>query len=232
MQLPPDADPLAAHSLSATELKQLLAAQRAGKPFLAYRDEPRRLQFFALGTGAQPRTLGRRTEMDVSIPWDGEVSGLHAELHHVGGEWTIVDDGLSKNGTYVNEERVAGRRRLRSGDRIRVGRTVLAYDASVAIPAQETLAAKGQPGQQRITDSQRRVLVALCRPYRDGDRFTTPATNRQIADEVFLSVEAVKMHLRALFAIFDLGDLPQNEKRARLAESALHSGVISRRELA
>ena len=86
--------------------------------------------------------------------------------------------------------------------------------------------------QPRVTDSQRRVLIGLCRPCRDGDRFATPTTNRQIADEVFLSVEAVKMHLRALFGMFQLGDLPQNEKRAKLAERALQAGVISRRDLA
>jgi pSer/pThr/pTyr-binding forkhead associated (FHA) protein len=227
MQPPRDGDPLAPHSLSATELKQLIAAQRTREPFLAFRDERGRLQFLVLNGEAEPMTLGRRVEMDVSLPWDAEVSGLHAQLHHVAGEWAIVDDGLSKNGTYVNEQRIAGRRRLRGGDRIRVGRTVLAYDASVAMPAQETLAASDQPVQRRLTDSQRRVLVALCRPYRDGGRFTTPATNREIAEEVFLSVEAVKMHLRALFAMFDLGELAQNEKRARLAESAFHSGVIA-----
>jgi DNA-binding NarL/FixJ family response regulator len=82
----------------------------------------------------------------------------------------------------------------------------------------------------QLTDTQRRVLVALCRPYRDGD-FTTPATNQQIADELYLSVEAVKMHLRTLFGKFALGDLPQNQKRVRLAEAALQDGVVSRREL-
>ena len=79
-----------------------------------------------------------------------------------------------------------------------------------------------------LTDTQRRVLVALCRPYRDGGRFASPATNQQIADEVFLSVDAVKMHLRTLFGKFELGDLPQNEKRARLAECVLQFGLISR----
>ncbi|MGZ4182186.1 MAG: FHA domain-containing protein [Solirubrobacteraceae bacterium] len=43
--------------------------------------------------------------MDVSIGWDAEVSGLHAELQAFSGEWTIVDDGLSTNGTYVNGSR-------------------------------------------------------------------------------------------------------------------------------
>jgi hypothetical protein len=40
------------------------------------------------------------------------------------------------------------------------------------------------------------------------------------------------MHLRALFTKFELSDLPQNEKRARLAESVLRLGVITERDLA
>jgi DNA-binding NarL/FixJ family response regulator len=75
------------------------------------------------------------------------------------------------------------------------------------------------------------VLVALCRPFREGSEFARPATNRQIAEEVFLSVDAVKANLRALFETFEVGDLPQNQKRVRLAELALRSGVISPRDL-
>jgi hypothetical protein len=82
-----------------------------------------------------------------------------------------------------------------------------------------------------VTDTQRRVLVALCRPFREGSEFASPATNKQVADEVFLSVDAVKANLRALFETFDVGDLPQNQKRVRLAELALRSGVISPRDL-
>ena len=39
------------------------------------------------------------------------------------------------------------------------------------------------------------------------------------------------MHLRTLFARFELSDLPQNQKRARLAEVALEYGLISKRDL-
>lgn len=78
---------------------------------------------------------------------------------------------------------------------------------------------------------QQRVLIALCRPYRDGGTFATPATNQQIADEVFLSVDAVKTHLRALFGKFELNDLAQNQKRARLAECVFQLGLISQRDL-
>ena len=229
IELPKDGDPLARHSLSAPELKELLAAERAGEALLVFRDEQGNLRLFAAGARGRTSTIGRRTEMDLSIPWDSEVSGLHAELHCLGGEWTVVDDGLSTNGTYLNGKRISGRQRLRDGDRIRVGRTVLAFKAASATAAPQTVAAGDRP-QRQLTDTQHRVLVALCRPYRDGG-FATPATNQEIAAELFLSVDAVKMHLRSLFGRFELAELPQNQKRARLAELALQHGVISQREL-
>ena len=75
------------------------------------------------------------------------------------------------------------------------------------------------------------MLLGLCRPYKEPGPFTTPATNQQIAAELFLSVEAVKTHLRALFAKFGVEDLPQNQKRAKLIERAFQTGVISERDL-
>jgi FHA domain/Bacterial regulatory proteins, luxR family len=224
-------DPIAPHALSPSELKRLLAAEREGDPFFAFKDAGERLALFRAGRGGGVLTVGRRPELDLSIAWDDEVSGLHAELEAIGGEWTIVDDGLSTNGTFVNEQRIVGRRRLRDGDRVRVGRTILVYRAGRASPVPRTVAAGAGPPPTSLTATQRKVLIELCRPYRDGASFTSPATNQQIADELFLSVEAVKMHLRTLFGKFDLGELPQNEKRARLAECVLQYGVISRQEL-
>lgn len=225
-------DPLAPHSLSPGELKRLLEAERPGGSLLAFRDGDGGLELFSQSAATQPHTIGRRPEMDLPIAWDPEVSGLHAELHHSGGEWAVVDDGLSRNGTYVNEQRINGRHRLRDGDRIRVGKTVLAYKAGADVPVQETAASTETAMLQELTESQRRVLISLCRPYGDGVDFTKPATNQQIADELFLSVEAVKMHLRALFAKFELSDLAQNEKRVRLAECALQFGVVTQRDFA
>jgi hypothetical protein len=228
-QHPQDADPLTRHSLSAPELKELLAVERSGEAFLAFRDAQGHLRLFTVTGRDETSTVGRRAGMDLALEWDSEVSGLHAELHHLGGEWAIVDDGLSTNGTFVNGQRITGRQRLRDGDRIRMGRTVLAYRAAQATLVQDTVAARDVPVVE-LTDTQRRILIALCRPYRDGN-FATPATNDEVAGEIFLSVDAVKMHLRTLFGKFQLGDLPQGQKRARLAESALRSGVISHRDL-
>ena len=71
------------------------------------------------------------------------------------------------------------------------------------------------------------MLIALCRPVNES-AFATPATNQEIAEEIFLSVDAVKAQLRVLFDRFGLEDLPQNQKRARLAASTLVGGLCHR----
>jgi FHA domain len=224
-------DPLAPHSLAPRELKELLRAERSECPFLAFRAADERLVLFELDSEIGKYRLGRKDQMDVAIAWDGEVSSVHAEVECVADEWTLVDDGLSRNGTYVNGERLAGRHRLRDGDRIRIGRTVLVYNSATPVGSATTVTAGDTPPAHRLTDGQRRVLIALCRPYRERSSFATPASNHEIAGELFLSVAAVKMQLRALFNEFGLADLPQNQKRARLAEYALRAGLVTERDL-
>lgn len=209
----------------------LIAAERTGHAFLAVRDQAGLLRLFNAPATDETMTVGRRAETDLSISWDGEVSGVHALFQHIGGELAIVDDGISTNGTFVNGQRISARQRLRDGDRVRVGRTVLVYRAAAAPAANATIAALNRSELLQLSDTQRRVLVALCRPFREGTAFATPATNQEIASEVFLSVDGVKMHLRSLFTKFELGDLPQNKKRVRLAESALQLGVVNMRDL-
>jgi DNA-binding CsgD family transcriptional regulator len=81
-----------------------------------------------------------------------------------------------------------------------------------------------------VSEAQKRVLVALCRPLGAGGRGAA-ATNEEIARELVLSVSAVKGHLRVLFARFGLDSAAQNQKRSLLAERALASGVVSARDL-
>jgi hypothetical protein len=88
------------------------------------------------------------------------------------------------------------------------------------------------PTRTSVTPMQHKVLVALSRPYRDGSAFAVPATNAAIAAELVLSVDAIKTHLRALYEKFDVDKLPQNEKRVRLAEMALGSGIVSAHDFA
>src|SRR5919197_4600477 len=98
-----------------------------GVPFLAYRDGEGAEKVFALEPQRRSVTIGRRDEADISLPWDPECSRLHAELELRAGEWTVCDDGMSQNGTWVNGMRLVGRRRLTDGDLVRVGRTLIAY---------------------------------------------------------------------------------------------------------
>src|SRR6266496_5355384 len=70
-------------------------------------------------------TIGRGPSADVVVEGDLLISRLHSTLERVGGVWTIVDNGLSRNGTFVNGRRVAGRVQLHDRDEIRVGCTVL-----------------------------------------------------------------------------------------------------------
>jgi pSer/pThr/pTyr-binding forkhead associated (FHA) protein len=214
---------------SAPELKERIEAERQGSPFLVYRD----------GDGAQlirsladsdRLSVGRTEDADLALAFDSEVSRLHAQLERIASDWVIVDDGLSRNGSFVNGERVVGRRRLRDGDAMRLGNTLVVFRAPGAA-VEETAAAGDTPDASSVSDTQRRVLVALCRPFGQSAEFASPATNKQIADEVFLSVDAVKSHLRTLFERFGVGDLPQNQKRVRLAEVAMRSGVVAPRDL-
>ena len=83
----------------------------------------------------------------------------------IGSDWTVVDDG-SRNGTLVNGERLWDRRRLRNGDTLTVGQTSIVF-RSPARPGGYTT----RPGQHasiavNLSQVDRRLLVALCRPLK------------------------------------------------------------------
>jgi class 3 adenylate cyclase len=100
--------------------------ERADAPCLRYKDESGAEHVVVLeGEGAV--TIGRGVDADVSLWWDPSVSLVHAQATRLGKRWLIADDGLSRNGTFVNGGRLSGRRRLRDGDAIRVGRTLIYF---------------------------------------------------------------------------------------------------------
>ena len=215
---------------SARELKERLDAARHEVPFLLYREGDGDQRILVLDEAAH-LTIGRQESSDVPLPWDSAVSRVHAALERVGEEWTLVDDGSSRNGSFLNGERVHGRRRLKDGDVIRVGFTTMAFvvPREREQPGSSTVAATTS-GIPAFTAAQRRVLVALCRPLVDG-RFGGPSSNQQIAGELFLGVETVKSHMQALFESFGIQGLPQNQKRAELARLALSRGAVREDEL-
>ena len=216
---------------SAPELKAQIEAERGGRPFLVLRDGGGEQRIVVVEPGTSELWVGRGGSADLRLDWDEEVSALHAQIEVVRDECTLLDDGLSRNGSFVGEQRVDGRRRLRDGDVLRFGRTAVLFRRPGEGAPEATVAASEMPAAATVSPGQRRVLLALCRPYKDGAAFATPATNQAIAEELHLSVDAVKTHMRALFEKLGVEDLPQNRKRVALVERALQSGVVSRREL-
>jgi pSer/pThr/pTyr-binding forkhead associated (FHA) protein len=199
-------------------------------PVLQFTDEDGSVHEHVLDTGERV-TIGRSPDATIRLLTDSSISRLHAMIEWVETHWTIVDDGLSRNGTFVNGERITGRRPLHSGDKIRVGETVLTFhDAQRPVGVTTSIAGE-IPSRSSLTEAQLRVLTALCRPYKAGSAYAVPASNQQIADELFVSIETVKTHLRALFAKFGLDQSPHPNKRALLVERAMLSGVVTARDL-
>jgi pSer/pThr/pTyr-binding forkhead associated (FHA) protein len=221
--------PIAAHTATPAELQERMDAQGRGEPFLVLR-QPGSVQVIVALAERSHLTIGRRPEADVALPWDAEVSRLHAELHRIGSDWIVVDDGLSTNGTWVGERRVTGRVPLRDGDLVRVGNTLIAF-CSPRFDGSGTALAQDLATVVKISPAQKRVLVALCRPAIEGTGLAVPPTNQQLAETLFLSVDSIKTHMRALIDAFGVDDLPQAQKRPALIERAIRVGVVGPRDL-
>ena len=92
--------PHALHRATPAELKERLAAERRGAPFLLFRDGDGVQRLHDLADAPERLTIGRSATNGVALTWDGEVSRVHASLERIGEEWTLVDDGRSHNGSF------------------------------------------------------------------------------------------------------------------------------------
>ena len=209
------------------ELKARLEAERRSEAFVVYRSAEGKQAIVPLTS--RQMTIGRRDDNDIALGWDKQVSRLHAQIERIKDDWCLVDDGLSRNGSFVNGERIVGRRRLADGDRLCFGTTPMVYRAPAADRLESTVGVNTAAPPVLLTETRRKILLALARPVAQS-AFATPATNHEIADEVSLSVDAVKAHLRGLFEQFGLSELPQNQKRATLAATVLLNEVLAPHE--
>src|SRR5688572_5276269 len=203
-----------------------LAAERLGLPFLVYRDGDGRQRIHPLERGRRSVTIGRRDEADISMPWDPECSRLHAELELRAGEWTITDDGLSQNGTWVNELRLVGRRRLADGDIVRIGRTLFTYTRPGGIGIGPMMVPGELSATPRFSEQQQRLLRALCRPLLGDGEGVKPSSDEEIAELTGIAVETVTAELDHLTRALGLQDIPHSEGRAEVALLALRSGLV------
>lgn len=171
-------------------------------------------------------TIGQAGTNDVALPFDRTVSRVHAVFERIAGRWCIRDLS-SRNGTFVNGERIWSERPLRPGDEVRIGsvRLIARVDERL-VPADATIGAETGPV---LTRREHEVLVALCGPMFSGDIFREPASVRQLASELFVTEAAVKQHLSRLYDKFGIHE-PEG-RRTRLANEAIRRGAITAAEV-
>ena len=75
--------------------------------------------------GTEPVIIGRSPKCDIQVDQES-VSRNHCRIRHTGAEFLVRDLG-STNGTYVNDDLVGEEGRLRHGDQLKVGRTILKF---------------------------------------------------------------------------------------------------------
>ena len=71
-------------------------------------------------------TIGRTKECAIQLTGDDEVGRKHALVRAAGGKITLLDSN-SRNGTYLNGDRIAAERVLQDGDKIKVGQSTLTF---------------------------------------------------------------------------------------------------------
>jgi len=173
-------------------------------------------------------TLGKASTNAVSLEHDETVSRLHAVLENLGFAWSIRDLG-SRNGTYLNGERITAERVLRSGDEVRVGKTRLLFwevrDSGEGKLDEETMTAQPMELPPRLTPRELDVLVVLCRPLVSDDAFPELPSVRRMAGELFVTEAAVKQHLQNLYDKFSIP--AEGDRRVRLANEALRRGAVT-----
>jgi DNA-binding CsgD family transcriptional regulator len=167
-------------------------------------------------------TLGTDPANDLPLPADPTLSRLHAALERYEAGWCVRDLD-SRNGTFVNGQRVWRERPLRPGDELRVGATRLVYRSDEPAGGKGTQASEPPP---ELTRREREVLVVLCRTVLAGAAFTEPASIREIADALVVSDAAVKQHLGHLYDKFGVHGGGER-RRVRLANEALRRGAVT-----
>jgi DNA-binding CsgD family transcriptional regulator len=171
-------------------------------------------------------TLGSADSNDLAVPTDRRLSRLHAAFEHYPAGWCVRDLG-SRNGTFVNGQRIWQEHALTDGDEIRAGSSRFVL-RSGHVPAGQPTEAGAPPPE--LTARERDVLVQLCRPLLAGAMFTEPASSREIAAALVVTEAAVKQHLLRLYEKFGIpGD--GERRRVRLANEAMARGAITRADL-
>lgn len=103
-------------------------------PGIRVKNGPSQGQTFAIGD--TPLVVGREDVCDLSLQ-DKGASRRHAEIFKIG-DMCFIRDLDSKNGTFVNDNRVT-EEMLRDGDRIQIGGTIIVFESQASGRSDEDL---------------------------------------------------------------------------------------------
>ena len=110
----------------------------------------------------EPLSIGRAREADIPL-LDDKVSRIHAGIRLSDGEF-YLKDLKSRNGSYVNGQRVEDTVKLKAGDRIQIGATIFVMEAASS------------------ADDAQRGLDAVKDEMADGKGYTTIL--KEIVDDI------------------------------------------------
>lgn len=132
--------------------------------------------------------IGRDQMCDVVLPGDPTVSRFHALLQHVDGDW-VLEDGSSRNGTYVNGARVGSPVRLRQGDRVSIGNFVVVLGPEDGHAIESVAAQNAARARVRLETGLSARKVDVLRGVCVG------RSNAETAAKLFISIKTVPTHL-------------------------------------
>ncbi len=116
--------------------------------------------------------IGREEPGEGAFGGDPALSGLHATVRRAPDGALTIEDAGSANGTYVNDARITGPRRLSPGDTVRIGQTTLQVALPPRLVGHPDLdpAAVMRPGPGHSIESAAGPSVARARKlFDDGD---------------------------------------------------------------
>ncbi len=172
----------------------------------------RRVPPFRIRIGSKPKDLpqgqldiGRN--LDCWLTLDDELaSRYHARLH-IEATRCYVEDLGSRNGTFLNDLRLTGKRPLRVGDRIRVGREVLVFlgnEREAEPPEEDNLKRTLAPGEDtRFPNLMGQLVEKSLRvgKIKDAERYAMALNNQLLATEVGVDHPAARSCIACLLQL-------------------------------
>ena len=205
------------------------SAREQGHAYVRYRDAAD-FHAVALDPSASPIYIGRDEGCGVRIVHDARVSRRHARLIFGAGQWSI-EDGPSRNGTFVEGRRTTGEQILLDRTTFTVGKTLLSLHMPPKSDVVATLADEPPTRLLHPSQTQRKVLVALARPFlTSDDNVAVTPTNAEIAAELGYQAATIRDAISDLYQQAGLGR-GAGDRRAQLVRLAIREHAVTPRDL-